>query len=116
MQKEIIGSHYIDVGTTITDNLTNLKYVVIHVTGEGLRQKRVTSIGDQIEIFTSYAQIENLFVEGKINIEGYNPEDLKILHLVLNDMRKNSSTKKVVQQYSNNGYRVIKKKVSKFRF
>lgn len=97
MEKEILGSHTIAPGTIITDNLSHLQYRVIETTPKGLRQLQVTAISNPEEIFTNYSQIEDRFSKGSISISGYEPTDIKILYLVISDLKKKHTIKNLSQ-------------------
>lgn len=124
MDKDKLGNHFIDIGTIITDNLTGLKYQVVEITSTGLKQMQVTSITESKEVFTPFETIENAFAAGNISISGYEPTDLKILHLVIIDLKTSVKLKEdeyrdslipvTRNQLKKKGLVKIKKKVKKY--
>lgn len=113
MQKEILGTHFIDETTVITDNKTHLQYQVIETNGKGIKQKLISSLTSGDEIFVSYEALEKGFIDGHITISGYEISDGKILHLVINDLKKIESHTTIFSQLKKTGSVQIKKKVRK---
>jgi hypothetical protein len=88
---ELLGEHAIKQGTTITDNLSQQKFKVIEIAGNGLLLEKAQSIGlpEKKEVLT-FEQLEMDFISGAISISGYDntPQDRKILHLFLKHLNQ----------------------------
>lgn len=114
MNKELVGSHAIDIGTVILDNKTHLSYSITEIFSTGIKMKLISTVGENPELYCGYDYIENGFINSDISISGYEVSDSKILHLVINDLKVSMPgiNKKIVQ-IGVDGSREVKKKIKK---